>query len=318
MASAYAIGARSAIEPAAAAISSHSPSTDSRRGAIVACYTSAVMIYPDIDSVALDLGVLKIRWYGLMYLVAFVVGWGVGRHRARRPGSGWRPEHVDDLLFYVALGVVLGGRIGYILFYGFQDWLDDPLRLFRVWEGGMSFHGGLLGVLAAMGLFARKHRRSFFDVTDFIAPLIPVGLFTGRIGNFINGELWGAPGSVPWAMRVPCGANPVLCYDKLSLPPETWLTPALHPTQLYEAMLEGVVLFAVLWWFTSRDRPRMAASALFLLGYGVFRFAVEFLRMPDAHLGYLAFDWLTMGQLLSAPMVLFGAVLLFLAYRKTA
>jgi phosphatidylglycerol:prolipoprotein diacylglycerol transferase len=276
------------------------------------------MMYPEIDPVALDLGVLKVRWYGLMYLIAFATGWWLARYRARRTNSGWRPEQVDDLLFYFALGVVLGGRVGYILFYGFQGWLDDPLRLFRVWEGGMSFHGGFLGVLVAMWFFARKHRRTFFELTDFVAPLVPVGLFTGRIGNFINGELWGAPGALPWAMRVPCDSNPVLCFDKLGLAAATSHTPALHPTQLYEAILEGIVLFAMLWWYSAQPRPRMAVSALFLLGYGVFRFAVEFLRMPDAHVGYLAFDWLTMGQLLSLPMVVFGVLLLALAYRKTA
>lgn len=274
------------------------------------------MMYPAIDPVALDLGFLQIRWYGLMYLVAFVAGWWFARYRARQPNSGWRPDQIDDLLFYFALGVVLGGRIGYILFYGFQGWLDDPLRLFRIWEGGMSFHGGFLGVLAAMWIFARKHQTAFFHLTDFVAPLVPIGLFTGRVGNFINGELWGAPGAVPWAMRVSCDTNAVLCFDKLGLAYGTSVTPTLHPTQLYQAVLEGVVLFTILWWFSARSRPRMAVSALFLLGYGVFRFAVEFLRMPDAHLGYLAFGWLTMGQLLSFPMIVVGFSLFLLAYRK--
>lgn len=180
----------------------------------------------------------------------------------------------------------------------------------------MSFHGGLLGVLLAMLLYARRHGRGFFEVTDFIAPLVPLGLLSGRIGNFINGELWGAPGAVPWAMQLPCARFPALCYDKLGLAPGTALSPPLHPSQLYEALLEGALLFAVLWWFAARPRPRMAVSGLFLIGYGLFRSLVELVRMPDAHLGYLAFDRLTMGQLLSFPMILAGAALLWLAYRK--
>ncbi len=276
------------------------------------------MLYPDIHPVALTLGPVKIHWYGLMYLFGLAVGWWFARRRIRDPAFPWTSREVDDLLFYIALGVVAGGRIGYILFYGFGDWLADPLRLFRVWEGGMSFHGGLLGVLLAMALYGRRHGRAFFELTDFIAPFIPIGLFAGRIGNFINGELWGAPAQLPWAMQVSCARFPALCTDKLGLAPGTALSPPLHPTQLYEALLEGVVLFALLWWFSARPRPRMAVSALFLLGYGLFRFAVEFVRMPDAHLGYLAFGWLTLGQVLSAPMILGGGLLFWLAYRKSA
>jgi phosphatidylglycerol:prolipoprotein diacylglycerol transferase len=275
------------------------------------------MLYPDIDPVALALGPLQIHWYGLMYLVGLGVGWWFARVRIRRPDFAWAAREVDDLLFYIALGVVVGGRLGYILFYSFDDWLADPLRLFRVWEGGMSFHGGLVGVLLAMAVYGRRHQRSFFELTDFIAPFIPIGLFAGRIGNFINGELWGAPTTMPWGMQVPCERFGALCLDKLGLGTGTALTPPLHPTQLYEALLEGLVLFVMLWWFSARPRPRMAVSGLFLLGYGVFRFAVEFVRMPDAHMGYLAFGWLTMGQLLSAPMILVGAFLLTLAYRRS-
>lgn len=180
----------------------------------------------------------------------------------------------------------------------------------------MSFHGGFLGVLAAMWWYGRRQNRAFFALTDFIAPLVPLGLFAGRVGNYINGELWGRPGDMPWAMQVPCSGSPGLCWDKLQLPPGSQLTPPLHPTQLYEAILEGLVLFAVLWLFSRRPRPAMAVSGLFLVGYGGFRFLVELLRMPDAHLGYLAFGWVTMGQLLSVPMVLAGAALLILAYRN--
>jgi len=275
-----------------------------------------MLTYPHIDPVIISIGPLKIRWYGLMYLVGLLGAWWLGRRRARRPGSGWRPEQVDDLLFYGALGVVLGGRIGYVLFYGLQGWIEDPLRILRVWEGGMSFHGGLLGVILALWLYARRQGLPLFRVTDFVAPLVPLGLFAGRIANFINGELWGAPTRLPWGMQVECARFVSLCRDKLGLPAGTHLSPPLHPTQLYEALLEGALLFLILWLFSARPRPRMAVSGLFLLGYGLFRFAVEFVRMPDVQLGYLAFGWLTMGQLLSLPMILLGLALLALAYHR--
>ena len=275
-----------------------------------------MLTYPNIDPVLFSVGPVSVHWYGAMYLVGFVAGWWLGRVRAAKPESGWTAQQVDDLLFYIALGVVLGGRLGYVLFYGFADLLQDPLSLLRVWQGGMSFHGGLLGVLIAMWLFGRRYNKGFFQSTDFIAPLIPIGLGAGRIGNFINGELWGAPGSVPWAMQVSCDRFVALCLDKLQLPPGTAITPPLHPNQLYEAFLEGVVMFAILWLFSSRPRPTMAVSGLFLICYGLFRFGVEFVRMPDAHLGYLAFDWVTMGQLLTLPMLLAGVILIWLAFRN--
>ncbi len=276
------------------------------------------MIYPNIDPVALSLGPLKVHWYGLMYLVGMLGGWSLARWRVAKGNSGWTAQEVDDLLFYCAVGVVLGGRLGYILFYGFNDWLADPARIFRVWEGGMSFHGGFLGVLAAMWLYQRKHGKGFFQLTDFIAPYITIGLFTGRIGNFINGELWGKPTDLPWAMRLRCDEFVSLCRDKLGLPPGTEWTPPLHPNQLYEALGEGLLLFVLLWWFSSRPRPPMAVSALFLIGYGIFRFLIEFVRMPDVQLGYLAGGWFTMGQLLSLPMIIAGVVLMAVAYRKAA
>jgi phosphatidylglycerol:prolipoprotein diacylglycerol transferase len=262
-----------------------------------------MFVHPDFDPVAFSIGPLKVRWYGLMYLVGFTIAWVLGRYRAKRPDSGWQPTQVDDLVFYNALGVILGGRIGYVVFYGFSAFLHNPLMLFKVWEGGMSFHGGLLGVLIAMLLFTRKVNKGFFEVTDFLAPLIPPGLFFGRIGNFINGELWGRVSDLPWAMvfHTP-GAGPL----------------PRHPSQLYEAALEGVVLFIVLWLYSARPRPTQAVSGLFLVGYGVFRFVLEFVREPDVQLGYIAFDWLTMGQLLSLPMILFGVWLLVLAYRREA
>jgi phosphatidylglycerol:prolipoprotein diacylglycerol transferase len=274
------------------------------------------MIYPDIDPVAVSLGPLKIHWYGLMYLVGMLGGWALARWRIRRGFGDWTAQQVDDLLFYCAVGVVLGGRLGYILFYGFNDWLADPARIFRVWEGGMSFHGGFLGVLTAMWLYQRKHSKGFFELTDFIAPYITIGLFTGRLGNFINGELWGKPTDLPWAMQLRCSEFVSLCRDKLGLPPGTEWTPPLHPNQLYEALGEGLLLFALLWWFSAKPRPRMAVSALFLIGYGSFRFLIEFVRMPDVQLGYLAGGWFTMGQLLSLPMVIVGIFMLWMAYRQ--
>ncbi len=275
------------------------------------------MLYPDIDPVALIVGPLKVHWYGLSYVIGMLAGWWLARIRARKPGLEWTASQVDDLLFYIALGVILGGRLGYILFYGFNDWLRDPVGLLRVWEGGMSFHGGFLGVLLAMVLYGRKHKCSFFQLTDFIAPFIPLGLFTGRLGNFVNGELWGKVTDLPWGMRLRCDQFGLVCYDKLQLPFGSELSPPLHPNQLYEALLEGVLLFLILWLFSARPRPRMAVSALFLMGYGLFRFIIEFVRMPDAHIGYLAGGWFTMGQLLSLPMLVIGAWMMVYAYRSS-
>ena len=274
-----------------------------------------MITYPEIDPVLISIGPLKVHWYGVMYLIGFLGGWWLGRLRAKRPGSVWTPQQVDDMVFYVVLGVVVGGRLGYILFYGFSGFVADPLSLLRVWEGGMSFHGGLLGVLFAMWWFARKQNKTFFDATDFVAPLVPIGLGAGRLGNFINGELWGGPTNLPWGMRVPCVDVPALC-QRLGVPQGVEYSPPVHPNQLYEMFLEGFVLFLILWFFSVRPRPRMAVSGLFLVCYGLFRFAVEFVRMPDVQIGYLAFGWITMGQLLSFPMILFGILLLWLAYRK--
>jgi len=272
-----------------------------------------MLTYPDIDPVAFQLGPLRVHWYGLMYLIGFAAAWLLGRWRASRsgPGAGWTTAMVDDVVFYSVIGVIAGGRLGYMLFYGYDQILANPLNALKVWEGGMSFHGGLIGVLIAIGLFARKYQLKYFQVGDFVAPLVPLGLFAGRIGNFINGELWGHATWVPWAMQLPCVRFPEYCAG---LPAGAEFSPPLHPSQLYEAGLEGLVLFAVLWWFSSRPRPTMAVSGLFLLLYGLFRFVVEFVRQPDAHIGYLAFDWLTMGQLLTLPMLLAGAILLALAY----
>ncbi|MGM0570706.1 prolipoprotein diacylglyceryl transferase [Marinobacter sp.] len=255
--------------------------------------------HPQIDPVAISLGPLKIHWYGLTYLAGFAVGWWLGKVRARKDWTPVSEQQVGDLLFYIALGVILGGRFGYVVFYNFDQFLGDPLWLLRVWEGGMSFHGGLIGVMLAMWWYGRKIGSSFFRIADFVAPLVPVGLGAGRIGNFINGELWGKPTDVPWGMVFPQAPDAL----------------ARHPSQLYQFALEGVALFVVLWLFSSKPRPTMAVSGLFLILYGCFRVINEFFRQPDPQLGYLAFDWLTMGQLLSLPMIIAGIVLMVFAYR---
>ncbi len=257
-----------------------------------------MLTYPEIDPIAFQLGPLKVHWYGIMYLIGFSLAWILGSKRAKRPNTVITPAQVSDLVFYGALGVVLGGRLGYILFYNLPTYINTPLTIFKVWQGGMSFHGGLIGVLVAMWLYAHKINRRFFEVTDFIAPLIPLGLATGRIGNFINGELWGRPTDLPWGMIFPQAGDFL----------------ARHPSQLYQAALEGVILFILLWLFSKRPRPIMAVSGLFLIGYGIFRFLVEFARTPDAHLGFIAFDWMTMGQILTLPMLIIGGILMGLAY----
>ncbi len=260
-----------------------------------------------------------IHWYGVMYLLAFLVAWLLGRSRIRAGRlPGVDVNAFGDLMFYGMLGVVLGGRIGYVLFYAFGDFLGDPLMLFKVWDGGMSFHGGLLGVLVAAWWWARAQRLHFFDVLDFIAPWVAPGLGFGRIGNWIGGELWGRPTGESWGV-VFARALPreLQQFDAASLRErfDAGLLDlyARHPSQLYQALLEGLVLFVVLWWYSRKPRPRYAVSGLFALLYGLFRFAVEFVREPDPQLGYLAYDWLTMGQVLSAPLILLGLFLLWLS-----
>jgi len=267
--------------------------------------------YPDIDPVAFGigsfeifgftLGPINVHWYGLTYLAGFVAAWLIGQYRARAPHSPLKPKQVEDLIFYGAMGVVIGGRLGYVFFYNFSAFLNDPSILVKVWEGGMSFHGGLIGVVVAMMMYAKKTERRFLDIMDFTAPLVPIGLGSGRIGNFIGGELWGRETDVEWGMVFP--------KDALEL--------VRHPSQLYQACLEGLVLFIILFWFSRKPRPRATVSALFLIGYGCFRFIVEFVREPDAHIGY-SFGWMTRGQMLSVPMVVIGLLIFIGAYRASA
>lgn len=258
-----------------------------------------MLTYPQIDPIALSLGPVKIHWYGLMYLLGFAALWVLGQKRAQLPWSPVKPETIEDLVTWVAIGVILGGRIGYILFYNFGEFLNNPIVLFKIWQGGMSFHGGMLGVFIAMWLFAKKQNCTMMQLTDFIAPIAPIGLGAGRIGNFINSELWGRSTDVPWAMIFPNGG-----------------LVARHPSQLYEAFLEGFVLFIILWNYSSKPRPTMACTGLAVLLYGCFRFFVEFFRMPDAHLGFIALNWVTMGQVLSTPMIIIGAWLFYIANKK--
>jgi len=273
-----------------------------------------MIAYPSIDPVVLALGPVKIHWYGLMYLLAFASVWWLGKHRANQSQSIIRPDQIDDLVFYGALGVVLGGRIGSVFFYNLDSFIDNPVYLFKIWQGGMSFHGGFLGVLVAMEWYRRKIGCSFFQLTDFIAPLVPLGLAAGRFGNFINAELWGAPSTVAWAMKLSCEQFPADRYVDFAGP--LCFSPR-HPSQLYEMVFEGLLLFVVLWLISAKPRPVMMVSGYFLLLYGIARSGVEFVRLPDAHIGYLLnTDWLTRGIVLSAPMIIFGVVFIVFAHRN--
>lgn len=273
-----------------------------------------MIAYPDIDPIAVSIGPLDIRWYGLTYLAAFGAAWWLGNRRAAREDSGWSRDDVADLVFYGALGVVLGGRIGYVFFYNFDRLLDDPLYLFAIREGGMSFHGGMIGVILAVWWFGRKTGRGLLQVTDFTAPIVPIGLGSGRIGNFLNAELPGRIADVPWAFVYPQHAvRDLPSFDLL-----TWTMTGRHPSSLYQAFTEGVLLFALVWLFSGRRRPGGAVSGMFLLGYGCLRFTTEFFREPDAHIGFVALDWLSMGQLLCVPMILVGLGLIVWAYLHEA
>jgi phosphatidylglycerol:prolipoprotein diacylglycerol transferase len=250
-----------------------------------------MLVHPQFDPVAVSLGPVSVRWYGLMYLIGFAAAWLLGRYRASRPGSGWTGLEVDDLVSFMVLGVVVGGRVGYMLFYDLPTLVANPLSLFMVWQGGMSFHGGFLGVLTVVWLWGKKTGKGFWGVADFTAPLAPFGIFAGRIGNFINGELWGKATDLPWGVLFP--------------DPRAGGIPR-HPSQLYEALLEGAALFIIVWLYSAKKRQPGAVSGVFSLYYGLFRFVVEFVRLPDPQLGYLAFGWLTMGQVLSLPVIALG------------
>ncbi len=259
-----------------------------------------MLTHPNFDPIAISIGPIAIRWYGLMYLVAFVSFIALCRLRARQqPALGWNPAMIDDVLFYGVLGVILGGRLGYVLFYKPGYYLEHLAEIPAVWQGGMSFHGGFLGVLAAMWLYARSRKLGFWNVMDFIAPAVPIGLAFGRLGNFINGELWGRPTDGPWGMVFPQAGDGI----------------ARHPSQLYQFALEGLGLFALLWIFARARRPAGAISGAFLAGYGMFRFIAEFAREPDSFLGLLSFG-LSMGQWLSLPMVVAGVWLVMWSYRS--
>ena len=268
-----------------------------------------MLTYPHINPIAISvgpifgLGPLRVHWYGIMYLIGFVAAWWLARYRSRRPGSTWTYLDIDDLIFYCAIGVIVGGRVGWCIFYGHDVIAENWLNVFHIWDGGMSFHGGMTGVLVAAIVFGRVKGKRIADVLDFLAPLPGIGLLAGRLGNFINGELWGKPTDLPWGFGVPNAAGVMV---------------ARHPSQLYEATLEGLVLFTVVWWFTTRPRPRLAPTGLFLLVYGCARFIVEWVRLPDANIGYLVGDWLTLGMLLTTPMIFIGAGMMIYGYRRDA
>ncbi|WP_394261155.1 prolipoprotein diacylglyceryl transferase [Moraxella boevrei] len=282
------------------------------------------IIHPQFNPVAIDLGIVQAHWYGLMYLLAFATAYGLAIFRSKKRPD-WHAEMISDLLFYGAMGVILGGRIGYVLFYQFSEFLANPVYLFKINEGGMSFHGGFLGVAIAMFLFAKKYKKPAFNVLDFIIPCVPTGLLFGRIGNFINGELWGrvSNGDYSWLMLFPqawqadaelISQNPNL--QSLAVNMGNYTLLPRHPSQLYQAFSEGVVLFILCWWFASRPRPRMAVTGVFVLGYGIARFITEFFRQPDADQGFILLGWVTKGQMLSLPMIVLGLFLLIWAYKQ--
>lgn len=282
--------------------------------------TTSYLAFPQFDPVIFSIGPLALHWYGLMYLVGFVFAMWLAVRRANKPGSGWTKDEVENLLYMGFLGVFVGGRLGYVLFYAFPSFLENPLYLFKVWDGGMSFHGGLMGVICVMLWFAHRTKRNFFQVADFIAPLIPFGLGAGRLGNFINGELWGrVTTDTPWAMLFPGsrGEDMVLAVSNpqwQAIFNQYGMLPR-HPSQLYQMMLEGVALFIILNLFIRKSRPMGSVSGLFLIGYGMFRIITEFFRQPDAQLGLFG-GLFSMGQILSLPMVIAGILMMVWAYRR--
>jgi phosphatidylglycerol---prolipoprotein diacylglyceryl transferase len=259
-----------------------------------------MLIYPHIDPIAFDMGPLKIHWYGLMYLLSFLLGWLLVQYRVKKFHLPWTKDEIIDLIFYSALGVIFGGRLGYMVFYNFANFLHHPLLVFKIWEGGMSFHGGLLGVIIALWFWIRnKPYKTLGMATDLIVPVVPLGLAAGRLGNFLQGELWGRVTDVSWGM----------VYPYVDQSPR-------HPSQIYEFLLEGLFLFIVIWLYAEKPRPRLSVSAFFLLSYGIIRCFCEFFRQPDPQWGYMAWGWLTMGQLLSLPMIIVGMVVLWRVYHQ--
>lgn len=248
-----------------------------------------MFIYPNINPVALGVGPLKIHWYGVMYLLGFIFAWLVAKYRTQKLNLPWSQEQISDLIFYAALGLIIGGRCGYMFFYAWSDLVNNPVNLFKIWQGGMSFHGGLIGGFLALALFAKQQHKSFLEITDFTAPMVPLGLGAGRLGNFINGELWGQTTNMPWGMIFP----------QVDMQPR-------HPSQLYEFGLEGLALFLIIFFYSLKPRERGYTTALFLVSYSLFRFYIEFFREPDVQIGYLFHGWLTMGQLLTIPVFLLG------------
>ena len=260
-----------------------------------------MFIYHKIDPIAFHLGPVPVHWYGIMYLVGFAAVWLLARCRIKQPQwSDWKITQVSDIVFYGALGAILGGRIGYTWVYNMAGFLQHPLVIVKIWQGGMSFHGGLFGVAVAWYFYSLHIKKPYFAITDFIAPFAPIGLGAGRLGNFINGELWGRVTTVPWGVVYP-NAGPL----------------PRHPSEIYEFLLEGVLLFIIMWFYSRKPKPYRAVTAMFLLGYGVLRFIAEFFRQPDPQLGFIAWGWLTMGQLLSFIMIVLGVALMTMAYRNS-
>ncbi|MCD6056373.1 MAG: lgt [Gammaproteobacteria bacterium] len=253
--------------------------------------------YPHINNVALHIGPFAIHWYGLMYLIGFLSAWALASYRIRKHKTGWSAVEVSDLIFYTAIGVIIGGRLGYMLFYDFSGWIAEPLSVFKIWQGGMSFHGGFIGVFLAICWFCYCKQKTIIEVSDFISPLVPIGLAAGRLGNFINGELWGRPTHLPWGMVFP-HVDPY----------------ARHPSQLYEFLLEGVILFMIVWVYSAKRRSPAAVTGVFLTGYGLARIVCEFFREPDLQLGFIAWGWVTIGQLLSLPVLVLGIICFIYAY----